>query len=238
MNNAVLINYLDVERIEIDFSDIDNLYRAVGAERISTIHTAKTQELSTKLGIHLVGYVDREGNAINNKLACEISGYPYLGSKMVLCKTDDKFNAMPFTEAETDCVYTYLTTGKVVPAVAVSADFFTVHAIKPFLPNFGFDARFVFPADYPDLALAIYDLASADFFRVGEQLFAYSDMLVKRFRKSDGLLLSPDGTYYTKNTWYNARRYFIVGIEAADALTRPHPLNSLDRIVETVFPLD
>ena len=107
--NAILIRQLDVLKVEVDFSNDNDLYRLLDAERVSVIHTKRTQELSERLGIHLVGYVKREGDDINNKLACSISGYNYIGSFMLLFKTDDKFNNLPLNEDELELVYGYLT---------------------------------------------------------------------------------------------------------------------------------
>ncbi len=112
--NAILIRHLDVIKVHVDFSNDDDIYRLLNAERISTIHTRKTQELSKQLGFHLVVYVDREGHDINNNLACSISGYDYLGSFMLLFKTDDKFNSLPLEENELESLYNYLTSGDVL----------------------------------------------------------------------------------------------------------------------------
>ena len=107
--NAILIRHLDVIKVHVDFSNDDDIYRLLDARRVSTIHTKKTQELSQKLGFHLVGYVDREGRDINNDLACAISGYDYLGSFMLLFKTDDNFKNLPLEEDELESLYNYLT---------------------------------------------------------------------------------------------------------------------------------
>lgn len=108
-NNAILVEWLDVKKIFVDFSDVQNIYDAIGAKRISTIHTQKTQDISKSLGIHLVGYVNREFDTLNNDVACRLSGYDFLGSKMLICKTDDKFNNLPFSEEELEKVYAYIT---------------------------------------------------------------------------------------------------------------------------------
>ena len=110
--NAIIIRPLDVVKTYVDFSDIDNIYSALDVESVSTIHTAATQELSSKLGIHLIGFVDRHMSDINNPLAASISGYDYIGSNMLLCKTDDRFNPLPFTKEELEKVYRYLVEGE------------------------------------------------------------------------------------------------------------------------------
>lgn len=110
--NAIVVRWLDIIGVQVDFSDLSNIEQAINARRLYTIHTAKTLELSERLGVHLMGYVDREGNDINNQTACNLTGYDYLGSMMFLCKTDDRYNALPFTEEEYNRVYAYLTNGK------------------------------------------------------------------------------------------------------------------------------
>ena len=204
--NAIIIRQLDVIKTYVDFSDIDNIYQAINAERVSTIHTAKTQELSSKLGVHLMGFVDREGDDINNKKACEISGYDYLGSFMLLCKTDDKFNALPFTEAELESVYNYLTTGEVKSKASFSkdelGDFLRKYNINPVLPNFSIKPEVTFFDEYPKIVLLTYNFgpdSGADLGQIGGELFKYSDVLVKNFFEEDGAYVSPEETYCVKN---------------------------------------
>ena len=230
MNNAILIRFADIIPIEVDFSDLNNIYSAIGAEGVSTIHTATTQDISRKLGVHLMGFVDRDGDDINNDVACKISGYDYLGSSMLLCKTDNSFHALPFNGAELNCVYTYLTTGKVIPSVATDGDFFEIYGINPVLPNFGVQPRIVLSPNYPTLALVVFDLRSVDMAKVGENLFYYADTLVKRFGISFGFKLSPDGKYYTINKWVHGYAYFVVCIEVADG--QPVALPIIDSILD------
>ena len=106
--NAVLIRQQDVIKTYVDFSDPKGISNAIDAERASTIHTEKLMNLSEKLGIHLMGFVDGDGNGDNNKVACKISGYEYLGSFMLLCKTDNSYSCLPFSEEELEKVYKYL----------------------------------------------------------------------------------------------------------------------------------
>ena len=215
--NAIVIRFLDVIKVEVDFSDFDSIYAAVGADRVSTIHTAKTQELSAKLGIHLMGYVDRDGDDINNKLACEISGYDYLGSFMFLCKTDNKFNPLPFTEAELNSVYTYLTTGKIIPASACknddSGNFFKKYGIAPYLPDFPVAPTYRFFDEYPTIILITYDfkgLSDAELGECGKALFPYSDILVTKFKNIGGGVNVDSGRTYYINNKYTPDAYYIL----------------------------
>ena len=111
--NAILIRNLDILKVYVDFSDLDNIKSVLNCDRLSTIHTAKTQELSEKLGFHLMGYVDREGDDINNEVACEVSGYDYIGSFMLLFKTDDSYHELSLSEDELEKLYSYLTIGEI-----------------------------------------------------------------------------------------------------------------------------
>ena len=111
--NAILIRNLDIVKVYVDFSNLDNIKSILNCDRLSTIHTAKTQELSEKLGFHLMGYVDREGDDINNEVACEVSGYDYIGSFMLLFKTDDSYHELPLSEDELEKLYSYLTIGEI-----------------------------------------------------------------------------------------------------------------------------
>ena len=63
MENAIIIRQLDVIKTYVDFSDTNNICDAIDASAVSTIHTNKTQELSSLLGVHLMGFVDRDGSS-------------------------------------------------------------------------------------------------------------------------------------------------------------------------------
>ena len=208
--NAILIRQLDIVKIYVDFSDIDNIYQALDASHVSTIHTQKTQALSMKLGVHLLGYVDREGDDINNRLACEISGYDYLGSFMLLCKGDDKFNPLPFSEAELNVVYTYLTEGKIIPLSSSNDEqsFFEKYQITPILPTFDLKKEVIFLDEYPQIMILKYDESGlfndGSFMKFGEQLFAFADRIVIEMQtikdeKGREIHLSKDQKYYLKN---------------------------------------
>ena len=221
MYNALLINWLDIEKIEVDFSDFNSVYHALGANRVSTIHTYKTQELSRKLGIHLVGFVDREGDDINNEKACEISGYDYLGSKMLLCKTDDQFNALPFTDKELKKVYIYLTEGKIVNSFEPEdklGDFFEKYNINPYLPSLLVKPEAILFDKYPNVILIKYNFSNVDtsmLVKIGEALFPYSEVMLNEFVDvGNDVKKSKSNKYYLKNKGDIARGYYCIIIQA------------------------
>lgn len=200
--NAIIIRFIDVIKIRIDFSDIDNIYRAIDADRLSTIHTVKTQELSAKLGVHLIGFINRNCDDINNEKACEISGYDYLGSLMFICKTDDKLNPLPFEEDELEKVYNYLTTGEIVDNAGdeegLLGEFLNKYRINPVLPNLSIKPEVTLYENYEKVILLTYDFSKADLGKIGGELFQYSDRLVKKFYDEDDALVAPDETYCIK----------------------------------------
>ena len=183
--NAILIRQLDVLKVYVDFSNPDAIHEVLHCERVSTIHTEETRKLSNKLGVHLMGYVDREGNDINNQLACKISGYDYLGSFMLLFKSDDKMNELGFNEDELTAVYDYLIAGKIIPASInkEARDFIKKHDIEPILPGFSDVPSYsLFFDKYPNLLCIVYDEeeldADAEYERYGAQLFEFADRLI------------------------------------------------------------
>ena len=201
--NAIIVRPLDIIKVYVDFSNLDNVYKAIDANRVSTIHTAKTQEISAKLGIHLMGFVNREGDDINNKKACEISGYDYLGSNMLLCKTDDRFNALPFEEQELECVYTYLTEGKIIASKPTDGaqEFIKMYGVNPPLVNCSIEPTFYWVREVPYVLLVRYDLESAS----DEQLEEFGRGL---FELSTNLLVNfTDGFGETRR--HNSGRYYI-----------------------------
>ena len=198
--NAILIRQIDVLKVFVDFDDPNGIEKVVGARRVSTIHTIKTQELSNKLSVHLVGYVDREGNDINNERACQISGYDYLGSFMLLCKTDDKFNNYGFSEEELDRVYTYLTTGKI--KLDALQEFVNRYDLNIPLPMFGVKPKVYYKEDVPYMILLRYDLSSVllkEYERIGTALFQYSSALLEECTLNEKQVnVSKDGKWYLK----------------------------------------
>ena len=203
--NALLVRPLDIVKVYVDFSNIDNIYKFLDAERLATIHTKETQAISNRIGIHIMGFATREGDDINNKRACEISGYDYIGSLMLLCKTDDKFNALPLDEAELECLYEYLTTGKVIPNKKLDSSlqkFMERYGIKdPLLPNFELEPDVYYQESIPYMIYLRYDLNKVDnngkaYQDMGAALFYMADRLVNEFPEENGVHMSPDGRYY------------------------------------------
>ena len=211
--NAILIRPLDVLKVYVDFSSDAGIKSMINAERLATIHTMKTQELSNKLGIHLIGYVDSKGNDINNDLACSISGYDYLGSFMLLCKTDEKYNNYGFDENELECVYTYLTTGKIINIAKndIVDIFFKKYGFEAPLPNFDIEPKIYYDEKVPYVILLRYEIKAFPFDRLermGQALFSYSTILLDKCTTiENGVNLSKDDKYYikclTKDGYFN-----------------------------------
>ena len=233
MANALLIRYLDVIKIDVDFSDIQNIYDVLNARGVSTIHTEETQRISGLLGIHLMGYVDRNGDDINNRLACKLSGYDYLGSFMLLCKTDNKFNPLPFTEEELECVYTYVTEGRIIPIgikLSVVAFFDRYDIINPILPAFKVSCEPIFFNNWPNIMALQYNEdeleTDEDYDYHGSQLFYFADRMIKEMdeaQDSEGrdFDASRDGKYFLKNFRDENNNKFYVFFEANIA-REPH----------------
>ena len=220
--NAILVRPLDIIKIYVDFSNTDNIYEVINAERLSTIHTAQTQKLSALLGIHLMGFVNRDGDDINNSRACQISGYDYLGSNMLLCKTDDKLNPLPFSEAELNSVYTYLTTGKNTSSSLNqnSSSFIEKHNILPVLPEFGIEPKELYSRSHPNVIVFQYDFSNLDddkLLKIGENLFNYSSRLIDELINIDqanSVFVDASRTYYLHNYFPEDHQSYYVLIQA------------------------
>ena len=233
--NAIIIRQLDIVKIHIDFSDIDNIYNAIYADRVSTIHTAKTQELSAKLGVHLIGFINRKCDDINNEKACEISGYDYLGSLMFLCKADDKLNPLPFEEDELERVYAFLTTGEIVGNAGdeegLLGEFLNKYEINPVLPNLSIKPEVTLYENYEKVILLTYDFSKADLGKIGGELFQYSDKLVKKFYKEDEALVAPDETYCVKCKTDMGKQIFYVLIQVLEGRRDKPVIGDIDAFI-------
>ena len=221
MENAIIIRQLDVIKAHVDFSDTTNIMKAINSSHLYTIHTKKTQELSSLLGVHLMGFVDKEGDDINNEKACEISGYDYLGSLMLLCKTDDKFNALPFTENELETVFTYLVTGEIVQKheEKLYNEFCERYGVNPILPTLPVKPKFFARSGVPYVVIARYNFDEAkgnDFNEIGVNLFHYSTLLLEKFENVSDVYLSNDGKYYLKCYKDSNSGFYYVLIQAKD----------------------
>ena len=236
--NAIIIRPSDVIKTYVDYSNFDNIYQAINAKRVSTIHTIKTQELSANLGIHLMGYVSQDFDSKNNALACQISGYDYLGSPMFLCKTDDKFNPLPFDEAELECVYHYLTTGEVKSISSFKKDeagqFAKEHGLNLVLPNFSIQPTVTKFDEYPNIILLTYDfteLSDSDYKDIGTELFNYSDILMKKFYNEDDAFVGPEENYCLKNKYDSANGKYYVAIQALKGRRDKPIVGDIDKFI-------
>lgn len=231
MDNAVIIRWLDIVKADIDFSNYDEINEAINAERLSTIHTAKTQELSDKLGIHLLGFVDSNGNDINNKKASEISGYDYIGSMMILCKCGEGYTPLPFTEEEIDMVYTYLTTGEIKRKKETDSydSFIKKYNINPILPNFDIEPQITLFEQYPRIIFVKYDyshLNDKEMLKFGESLFKYSSRLLDNYTQYKQVNMAKDGSHYLKV--YQTSGVMYVVIQAIHNSVEAPIINDLD----------
>lgn len=221
--NAIIIRQLDIIKTHIDFSDLDNIARVIYADKVSTIHTVKTQELSQKLGIHLIGFVSRDCDDINNEKACEISGYDYLGSLMFLCKTDDKLNPLPFNEEELEIVYHYLLTGQ-IEAKGLDEEtskFFAKFDIDPVLPVFTINPKGLFVKGYPNVIILKYDFSEEGedvIYEIGKELANYAGRIFEITEAygdyEEATARSKDKKYCLHNYTNIVGGYFFVFIQA------------------------
>ena len=247
MDNAIIIRQIDIIKTNVDFSDLDNINKAINASHLSTIHTMKTQELSSLLGIHLMGFVDSDGDDINNQKACEISGYDYLGSQMLLCKTDDKFNPLPLNDDEMECVFHYLVTGEIVQKhdSEIYKEFCEKYGVNPILPEFPIEPEFFKEDMVPYVIVARYNfnkLSEKQLEKMGETLFHYSSLLIGRFKNVEGVHLSLDDKYYLScykdNDGISYGFYYVMiqanGVEGIDDIFIKDP----KAIVDAMFNKD
>ena len=110
--NAIRISD-KIEKVFIDFSSYDSLKESSGFERLYTVHTAKTMEISNLLGFHVAGFCDDYGVG-GSELAASFSGYDSLPSDLILCLIDDKYNFLPLNETQLERLFVYLRTGRVI----------------------------------------------------------------------------------------------------------------------------
>ena len=220
--NAILVKTSGIEKVCVDFSDDENICKAIESKGLSTIHTQNTQDISRKLGFHIVGYVDRHGGNLDNELAARISGYDEIYSSMLLCKTNDKWDNLPLSEDEVEILYTYLTTGKVVVLQKndLSKAFFERYGIdNPPLPK-GFEPEVHQLPEVPYVILFRYyvnQMKDNQIEEFGESLFSMADRLIEEgFKEVDGVKLSPDGKYYINSSMDHENAVFNVLIQAKE----------------------
>ena len=229
--NAVLVKADgDVLKVHVEFdSELQGLKDAIEARGLTTIHTRDSQEVSHKMGVHLMGYVDKymeRSDKGNNYAACRFSGYDYLASDMIVIKTDDKFNALPLEEDEVECVYIYFTTNRIVRAIPSElVPFARKYETRPALPNFPIKPSVRFVDGKPNLAFVIYDFRNAsddEIETAGGELFYFADYLLNNYIEVDGKnSLSPDKKHHLMcQNVYNLT-YYVIGIQAINNPSEP-----------------
>ena len=105
--NAIRVGS-EINKVYIDFSSFESLKESSGFDRLYTIHTQNTLDMSKVLKFHVGGFCDDRGHG-GTALAAATAGYPTLPSDLILCKMDDKYNFLPLEENELDALYNYLT---------------------------------------------------------------------------------------------------------------------------------
>ena len=226
--NALLIGFSKkVEKIEIDFDDYEgSMCKAVDGRGVSTIHTQGILDIGVAVGFGVVGYINRYANdedLINNVLACELSGYDELHSKMVLCGVDDKWNFLPLSEKQVDVLYNYITTGEKESVVEDDAfgEFCKRHNIKPYVPNLGIDYEVKNHIENDKIITLFYDLTKASDSKMesfGHGLFKMSSALLDDHKEvKDGIHIDKKETYYISCCFINDNHdAFLVNYQAID----------------------
>lgn len=102
-----------IEKVHIDFSSLESLKESTGFKRLYTIHTAKTNEMSAKLGFHVGGFCDDRGGGSTVSVG-DLVGYEYLPSDLILCLMDNQYNFLPLDEKRLEIFFHYLLTGEVL----------------------------------------------------------------------------------------------------------------------------
>ncbi|MBO4541305.1 MAG: hypothetical protein J5736_04945, partial [Bacilli bacterium] len=99
-----------IEKVTIDFADLESLKKSSGFSRLYTIHTAKTNQMSQKLGFHVGGFCDDRGKG-GSAFAAYLVGYDSLPSDAILCKMDSQYEYLPFNQEELDSLFDLLNDG-------------------------------------------------------------------------------------------------------------------------------
>jgi hypothetical protein len=170
-----------VEKVELDFASDESLKESLGFARLYTIHTAKTNEMSQRLGFHIGGYCDDRGRG-GPALAASLVGYECLPSDVVLFKMDEKYNPLPLNEEELNSLFVFLKTGKVISPEAKLQiqEFFKEHNIDLALPDFPLPMESIRFAQLPNLIAIIAALVVSIVFALTLD-DAGHDMVVKEW---------------------------------------------------------
>ena len=211
-----------IERIFVDFSSLESLNESVGFERLYTIHTAETNELTKKLGFHVGGFCDDRGRG-GSSLAAQIAGYPSLPSDLILCLMDNKYNFLPLDHAKLEKLYHYLTTGEVKnfyndPEVQ---SFFDRHNINPLLPNFSVEPKISLYEQFPTVVLFEYDFndcSDDELEAVGENAFHFASHQLETVDALPGntknVSKAKNGKYFTRCQFLSDKLKFFLAFQA------------------------
>lgn len=242
-NNTLVVDFGD-KNFKAIYVNYDNYYeefcKIVDGSGISTIHTRETQDISQKLGFHIMGFIDKAGDLkerINNYTAAEISGYPYIHSKMVLCLTDNKFNALPFNEKQLNALMRYLKDG-VVESIVDSdelQDFIDKYGINPLTINCpGVESVIEYRNDEEQLIIFKYEIPMDDEIMnsFGGAMFNFSNTLLTKFiEESCGWRIDKNHKYRIKGKMDMASFSFYIAIQV---LNDKHPNPPFEEILDFI----
>ena len=206
-----------VEKVELDFASDESLKESLGFARLYTIHTAKTNEMSQRLGFHIGGYCDDRGRG-GPALAASLVGYECLPSDVVLFKMDEKYNPLPLNEEELNSLFVFLKTGKVISPEAKLQiqEFFKEQNIDLALPDFPLPMESIRFAQLPNLIAIIYDESSIQGQAAHDEYAKIQNTyysLVKEKTEESGFFeirIAKDGSYFLRIQRYNNLYYLYI----------------------------
>ena len=220
-DNAISITPTGIQKIYVDFANYANIHRFLHAEKVVVIEEKKTMNLSHKLGVKIMALASEKEEGQNNSVAKKIFGVEDISSTILLCKTDESFNALPFVEENLERLYRYLTTGVLVlPKNLIGGmPFFTKYQIDSVvLPNLDYEPEAYYLEEMPEVLLLKYNLAvmsDAQLGNMGQAISAFSARLNSEgFSDVDGVKLSPDGKYFIHYVLESENYRFLVLLQA------------------------
>ena len=221
--NAIRVSN-KIERVFVDFSSLESLKESTGFERLYTIHTAETNELTKKLGFHVAGFCDDRGRG-GSDLAAQIAGYPSLPSDLILCLMDRKYNFLPLDHANLEKLFHYLTTGEVKnfyndPKVQA---FFDKHGINPLLPSFSVEPKISLYEQFPTVVLFEYDFndcSDDELEAVGENVYYFASHQLETVDTLPGntknVARAKNGQYFTRCQFLSDKLKFYLAFQAIE----------------------